>query len=603
MSDLNLERLRYIIIDEMSMVGRKQFGSVDQRLRQAFPHYANEVLGGASCILIGDFGQLPPVMDLPLYTTASRSSLSDLGRAAYQCFQKAVVLDQVIRQRGNSPDQVHFRNILHRLRNAEVTTDDGKYLMTRTAACATNRDEFFSALHLMPTVEAVAEHNLKRLQVGGHPIALIKAVHTGPNADKASTDDASGLEPVISIAKSARVMLTANLWVEAGLVNGTMGTVQAICYQTDRPPALPVAVMVKFDVYSGPTLPGGAVPICPFRHSWFSAASPCSRLQLPLKLAWAITIHKAQGLTLKKAVIDIGKKEFSTGLSFVACSRAQCLSDLIFNPPFTFQHMARLAGSQRLQERQLEDARLRLLEISTIPGFQPSVPESILTCTPSLQYSSLPPYYSPTLLPSSDYSPPGTPSPLMDYSTPSPPSDYSPPGSLSPLMDYSTPSPPSDYSHPGTPPPLKDYSTHSPPSDYSHPGTPSPLMDYSNPSPPSDYSPPGSPSLLMDYSTPSPPSDYSPSGIPSPLMDYSTPSPPSDYSPPGTPPPLMDDFTPSPPSDYSHPGTPSPLMDYSTPSPPSDYSPLGAPSPLMDYSTPSPPSDYSPPGTPPPLMD
>ena len=49
--------VKYIIIDEMSMVGRKMFGQVDKRLRQAFPHHADEVLGGCSCLLFGDFGQ------------------------------------------------------------------------------------------------------------------------------------------------------------------------------------------------------------------------------------------------------------------------------------------------------------------------------------------------------------------------------------------------------------------------------------------------------------------------------------------------------------------------------------------------------------------
>uniref|UniRef100_A0A1X7SVQ9 Uncharacterized protein n=1 Tax=Amphimedon queenslandica TaxID=400682 RepID=A0A1X7SVQ9_AMPQE len=66
-------------------------------------------------------------------------------------------------------------------------------------------------------------------------------------------------------------MLTSNLWVEMGLVNGAMGTVEAICYQRDKPPALPVAVMVQFDHYSGPTMYSGTLPITPLRRNWSSS--------------------------------------------------------------------------------------------------------------------------------------------------------------------------------------------------------------------------------------------------------------------------------------------------------------------------------------------
>ena len=196
----SFSEVKYLIIDEMSMVGRKTFGQVDRRLRQAFPHNVQEVFGGCSCLLFGDFGQLPPVMDLPLYTTDSRSELSDQGRAAYQTFQQAFVLNQVMWQAGQDPDQVRFRDILLRLRDAKVTLADWNHLMTRTPTRVQDVTAFTSALHVIPTIEAVVEYNVAQLQASGQPIATIKAVHSGPNAAKAPADDAGGLEAVICLA-------------------------------------------------------------------------------------------------------------------------------------------------------------------------------------------------------------------------------------------------------------------------------------------------------------------------------------------------------------------------------------------------------------------
>ena len=91
-----------------------------------------------------------------------------------------------------------------------------------------------------------------------------------------------------------------------------MGTIHDICYSTGGPPDLPLAVMVKFDHYSGPTFHDqGTVPIIPIYRTWFKFGYQCSRLQLPLRLAWAVTIHKSQGLTIDKLVVDIGKRELS----------------------------------------------------------------------------------------------------------------------------------------------------------------------------------------------------------------------------------------------------------------------------------------------------
>ena len=74
------------------------------------------------------------------------------------------------------------------------------------------------------------------------------------------------------------------------------------------------------------------MPITPLRRICSNSGVQCSCLQLSLtlKLACAVTIHKSQGLTLDKVVIDPGKKEFSCGLTYVACSRVSQLTDLYF---------------------------------------------------------------------------------------------------------------------------------------------------------------------------------------------------------------------------------------------------------------------------------
>ena len=141
-----------------------------------FINRAEEMLGGCSCLLIGDWGQLPPVMDLPLYSKVSRMELSDLGcRWAGACNLYCTW----------STSQAHFKP-------------------------------------------------LGRCGIGQWCIV-------------------------------------------------------AICYEEGQcPPDLPVAVTGLFDTYISPTLSDGTFPITPLHRTWFTTTHPCSRLQLPLKLAWAI---------------------------------------------------------------------------------------------------------------------------------------------------------------------------------------------------------------------------------------------------------------------------------------------------------------------------
>ena len=115
-------------------------------------------------------------------------------------------------------------------------------------------------------------------------------------------------------------MLTMNIWTEVGLCNGALGTVLDFLYPHDQtPPTLPICVLVQFDEdYIGPTLSPRfprCVPICPITQVSQNLSKKCERQQLPLKLAWAITIHNSPGLTLKKAWVDLGPSEKPSGMT------------------------------------------------------------------------------------------------------------------------------------------------------------------------------------------------------------------------------------------------------------------------------------------------
>ena len=95
-------------------------------------------------------------------------------------------------------------------------------------------------------------------------------------------------------------------------------------------PNLPIAIILKFNDYTGPSLTNripGCVPICPITATCNTLDGLYERQQLPLKIAWAITIHRSRGLTLSKAWIDIGKSEKTVGVSYVAISPIKMLSN------------------------------------------------------------------------------------------------------------------------------------------------------------------------------------------------------------------------------------------------------------------------------------
>jgi ATP-dependent DNA helicase PIF1 len=80
------------------------------------------------------------------------------------------------------------------------------------------------------------------------------------------------------------------------------------------------------------------------------------RQQLPLRIAWAFTIHKSQGLTLPACWVDIGKKELTLGITYVAISRVQKLSSLVMEP-ITYDRLTKIKENYGFIYRQTEERR------------------------------------------------------------------------------------------------------------------------------------------------------------------------------------------------------------------------------------------------------
>ena len=215
--------------------------------------------------------------------------------------------------------------------------------------------EFKEQAILLAGIKAdLREFNEQRLLQLKMPIYMLSAVNRPPSAKSLDSSDTGGLVDTIFIAKGSRILLTRNLWTEAGLVNGADGIVEYIIFRSNTdfsrsPPPLPDVLLVRFNGYHGPSYLAdlgieGIVPIVPMTHYGIGGKNEnFSRTQYPLLPGYGITIHKAQGeppllisicvsfppyrnisgMTLNKVIVKICQREFSAGLLYTGCSRVK----------------------------------------------------------------------------------------------------------------------------------------------------------------------------------------------------------------------------------------------------------------------------------------
>lgn len=349
-----------MVIDEISMCSQYDFEWINKRCKQAMD--CQEPFGGLNVILVGDFKQLPPVRGKPLWYLEKDEHgrfPHNAGWILYRYFTP-YLLKKVQRQ-----NDTVFLDLLSRLPDGEITDDDFNLLSARSPGNNPDwEDQFKDAIRLFPTNLEVSKFNIQRLLQLQKPIVKIQATHSGKNARNDGSEWAMGLTSSVILCEGARVMLRMNLWAETGLVNGAMGTVKEIIYKNNEDVGrVPLAVMVQFDEYSGPSFDphiDRLVPIVPQRSDYQRNGCSKSRTQIPVCLAYAVTIHKSQGQTLQRAVVDVGEKPMkgSTGLAFVAISRLKSLDGLLLVQRPKARYTAMIQKQKDIDLRKKEEIRL-----------------------------------------------------------------------------------------------------------------------------------------------------------------------------------------------------------------------------------------------------
>lgn len=304
------EKLDLIIIDEISMVRADIFESIDRFLRRFGPR-KGEPFGGVQVLAMGDLFQLPPIVrrDEAEHFRNAFGTPFFFGSEAWQAGDfYTLEFTQIFRQ-SDAP----FINLLNRVRHGERSSDLLNALNARVTDNPPKGAVTLAARNR--TVEDINERELARLETLAHTYT---AKTTGKVDENAFTSPVA-----LTLKVGARVMFTRND-TNGRWVNGTLGEVtacdkQTVTVRTDDGHTH-VVEAVKWELTKYTLDETTEAPVA-------TVAGTFS--QLPLTLAWALTIHKAQGQTLENCTIDLSDGgAFAEGQLYVALSRARALESL-----------------------------------------------------------------------------------------------------------------------------------------------------------------------------------------------------------------------------------------------------------------------------------
>lgn len=352
------KKIDTVVIDEISMVRADLLDAVAKflELNGKTPH---QPLGGVQMVFFGDLYQLSPVVQRKegeLFRGYYESPYFFSARSFETMRLEWIDLTKVFRQTDET-----FLEVLNRIRNDTVSDDDLDELNARL------RDEI--DLFSLDDFVFLTTTNARASEINRNQLGFLPAKKETLRAGVTGSFDAACFptDYDLELKEGAQVMLLNND-IFGRWVNGTIARIKEVDAEQER-----LTVILP---------DGGEEEVRPYRWDMFHfefdkktermiPVSIGQFVQFPVRLAWAITIHKSQGLTLDKVVIDLSHGTFAHGQLYVALSRLRALKGLILTRPVKKGHIFLDRRIQRFiteyqyrisETRQPLDAKVELIQ-------------------------------------------------------------------------------------------------------------------------------------------------------------------------------------------------------------------------------------------------